>query len=58
MIAMAEVMVPPAPRPWSARKAMSCNMFCDKPDNAEPSKKMPIASWKMRRRPYRSPSLP
>jgi hypothetical protein len=37
---------PPAPIPWSARKAMSSPMFCAIPHRAEPTRKMTIADWR------------
>ena len=35
---------PPAPRPWSARVAISCSMFCEAPARSEPNKKVTIAN--------------
>ena len=36
---------PPPPIPWSARKAISCAMFCASPHSAEPTRKITIAVW-------------
>ena len=55
---MALTISPPAPRPCSARNAMSSAMDCDRPDSAEPMRKMMIAVTKNFFRPYMSPSLP
>ena len=41
-----------------ARKAISSAMDCDRPDSAEPARKMMIAATKNFFRPYMSPSLP
>jgi hypothetical protein len=49
---------PPPPTPCRARKPMSCAMFWLRPASAEPARKMQMASWKIRRRPYRSEILP
>ena len=37
---------------------MSCTMLCARPHMALPIRKMTIATWKMRLRPYRSLILP
>ncbi len=58
MIAMTPTIRPPAPSPWTARKAMSSFIDCDRPDNAEPTRKSTIEVMKMPLRPYMSPSLP
>ncbi len=58
MVAIAPVSRPPAPRPCSARNAMSWSIECARPDSAEPTRKMMIAITSQRLRPYRSPSLP
>src|SRR5215471_2473703 len=58
MVAIAPVSKPPAPRPCSARNAMSWSIECARPDSAEPIRKMTIAVMSQRLRPYRSPSLP
>ncbi len=67
MIAMALTIRPPAPRPWSARKAMSCAMPLAgppsisepaMPQSAEPIMKMTMEARKMLFLPYRSPILP
>jgi hypothetical protein len=57
-VAIAPTIRPPAPRPWMARKAISSSMVCDRPDSAEPTRKMMIAATKNVFRPYMSPSLP
>src|SRR5436305_1063369 len=49
---------PPPPRPWMARKAISCSMLCEKPASREPAMNVMMAIWKSRRRPYRSEILP
>ncbi len=41
-----------------ARKAISSSMDCDRPDNADPARKMMIAATKNFFRPYMAPSLP
>ncbi len=55
---MAPTIRPPAPRPWSARKAISWSMFCDRPVSAEPIRKTTMATMNIALRPCRSPSLP
>ena len=57
-VAIAPTIKPPAPRPWMARKAISSAMVCDRPDNADPARKMMMAAMKNFFRPYMSPSLP
>ena len=57
-VAIALTISPPAPRPCSARNVMSSVMDCDRPDSAEPMRKMMIALTKSFFRPYMSPSLP
>jgi len=57
-VAIAPTIRPPAPRPCSARKAMSSAIDWDRPDSAEPIRKMMIAAMKNFFRPYMSPSLP
>lgn len=37
---------------------MSCVMSCAMPHSAEPTRKITIAAWNSRLRPYWSPSLP
>ncbi len=49
---------PPAPRPCTARKAISVSGFCEKPAAAVASTKMTIASWNSTLRLVRSASLP
>jgi hypothetical protein len=56
--AIAPVISPPAPSPWTARKAMSWSMVCESPDSAEPTRKTTMAIISHRFRPYMSPSLP
>ena len=51
MVARASAISPPPPSPCSARKAISCAMYPEKPANSEPAMKMMIASWKIDRRP-------
>ena len=46
MIACAPTMRPPAPTPWTARKAINSTMLCESPESMEPTKKITIASWK------------
>ncbi len=48
----------PAPMPWMPRKRMSIAMFCDRPDSAEPIRKMVTPIIIIGLRPYRSDSLP
>src|SRR6516162_3928414 len=58
MVAMAPVSKPPAPRPCSARNAMSWSIECARPDRAEPARNITIAIISQRLRPNWSPSLP
>ncbi len=67
MIAIAPTSRPPAPRPCSARKAISSAMPLlappsiaepDMPDSAEPTGRSTIEVMKTFLRPYRSPILP
>ena len=58
MVAIAPMSRPPAPRPCSARNAMSWSIECARPDRAEPARKITIAIMSQRLRPYMSPSLP
>ncbi len=48
----------PAPRPWSARNAISCHICWESPDSAEPTRKMTTPVRNIGRRPNRSESLP
>ena len=57
-IAIDSTISPPPPRPWRARKPISCGMFCAMPHSAEPIRKITMAVWKSFLRPYWSPSLP
>jgi len=50
--------MPPAPRPWSTRKAMSCPMLCACPHSSEPVRNRPMATAYTGRRPSWSDSLP
>ena len=58
MIAMTPTIRPPAPRPWTARKPISCPMSWAMPDSAEPIRKITMDVRKTPLRPYMSPSLP
>ncbi len=58
MIAMTPTIRPPAPRPWTARKPMSCPMSCAMPLSAEPIRKITIELMNAPLRPYMSPTLP
>ncbi len=49
---------PPPPSPWTARNAISSIIEWDRPDSAEPTRKITIEAWKNVFRPYMSPSLP
>ena len=51
MIAMASTMRPPAPTPWTARKAMSVPIEVAMPDSTLPARKMTMAAWNRRLRP-------
>lgn len=57
-IAIDSTISPPPPSPCSARKPMSCGMFCARPHRADPIRKSTMADWKSFLRPYWSPSLP
>ena len=57
-VAIAPTISPPAPRPWIARKVISSVIEADRPDSADPTRKMTIAKMKNLFRPYMSPSLP
>ena len=48
----------PAPRPWMPRKMISCSMFCDRPDSAEPTRNSTMPIIRSGLRPYRSESFP
>ena len=58
IVAIAPTISPPAPRPWMARKAISWAIVWDRPDSADPARKIRIATMKNLFRPYMSPSLP
>ncbi len=58
MIAWEPTKSPPAPTPWRARNPISSTMFWESPQSMDPTRKMTIAPWKMRLRPYRSPIFP
>ena len=58
MIACALTMRPPAPTPWTARKAISSPIDCERPASIDPARKMRIAARKTGLRPIMSPSLP
>src|SRR5262245_20678709 len=49
---------PPAPRPCSARNPISSPMLCERPQSAEPMRKITIAVCSTILRPNRSPSFP
>ena len=49
---------PPAPRPWMARKAMSCVIDWDIPASTDPIKKVTMANWNTIFRPYMSDTFP
>ena len=57
-MAMASAIMPPAPRPWKARKAINSPMFWARPHRAEATVKSASASKKMRLVPQRSPNQP
>ena len=57
-VAIAPTISPPAPSPWMARKVISSAIDCDRPDSADPIRKITIAKTKSFFRPYMSPSLP
>src|SRR5579864_7505134 len=56
--AWVETMRPPAPRPWTARNAISSVMLVLRPHSADPIRNSVTAPWRIRLRPYRSPSFP
>ena len=58
MMAKASAWMPPPPRPCTARAPMSWSMDCAAPHRIDPNRKITIVSWKIRRRPWRSDSLP
>ena len=57
-VAIAPTISPPAPSPCMARKVISSAIDCDRPDSADPARKIRIATMKNFFRPYMSPSLP
>ena len=57
-IAIASVIRPPAPSPWSARKPISSASVPAAPLSAEPARKIAIEAWKRALRPYRSLTRP
>lgn len=58
MRAKAPAPMPPAPRPWSARKAISWVIDWAAPDSAEPTTNTATEARYMCLRPYRSPNFP
>ena len=58
MIACAPTISPPAPRPCSARKAISSPIDWLMPDSSEPARKIRMAARNTGLRPYMSPSFP
>jgi len=58
MMAKASACSPPAPMPWTARNAIGSLMFRERPDSAEPTRKIAIAAWKTGLRPHRSLTFP
>jgi hypothetical protein len=48
----------PAPTPWMPRKVSSIAMFCERPESAEPIRKIVTPIMSNGLRPYRSESLP
>ncbi|MCY1418244.1 Type I secretion system ATP-binding protein PrsD [compost metagenome] len=50
--------MPPAPTPCSTRASTSCSMFCASAQKIEARVKSAVPVRIIRRRPYRSPSLP
>lgn len=58
MIVMAMAISPPAPMPWTPRKATSSPMFWLRPDSTEPTRNTTMANWKIPLRPNWSESLP
>ena len=57
-VAIAPTIRPPAPRPWIARKVISSAIEEERPDSADPARKMMMAAMKNFFLPYMSPSLP
>lgn len=51
MIACTPIMRPPAPMPWTARKAINWSMVRARPASAEPMTKTAMANWKTPLRP-------
>jgi hypothetical protein len=51
MIASAIGNSAPAPMPWRPRNRISCSMFCDRPDRAEPIRKMTMPMMNIGLRP-------
>ena len=49
--AKASAWMPPPPRPWKARAAISCPMDCDAPHRNDPMRNVNIVAWKTVRRP-------
>ena len=58
MVAITPTIRPPAPSPCSARNKISWSIVCERPDSADPIRKITIAVISQRLRPYWSPSLP
>ena len=56
--AVAVTVSPPAPRPWSARDAISQVMPWERPHSIEPTMKTVTLIWKTFLRPNWSPTLP
>ena len=57
-IANASAWMPPPPRPCTARAPISWFIDCADPHMIDPIRKITIVVWKIRRRPWRSDSLP
>ncbi len=49
---------PADPAPWIARNAISCVAVRDTPHDSDPPRNTPIATSRIRLRPYRSDSFP
>lgn len=58
MIVMASAMTPPPPMPWMARAPISHGIDGASPDRVEPTRKITIAVWNTRVRPYMSEIRP
>ncbi len=58
MIVMVSAITPPPPTPWIALATISIGMLSAAPDSTEPTRKITIADWNMRCRPYRSDKRP